>query len=172
MSHDAPPSPGEQQLYVFDKDDEQCGRGPGTPTFRLDVQKTGGHQFKAIQREAAVIPRVLVERMAEGRDEMRIAAGSEDACDLLDHLLRELHVLQNGITLDTREETVRKRQAMSVGGDIDSRHGEKIDVDVAWNPVAGPADIQIPASQGIGGRLSRIKDEGLRRSQQRHCLIL
>ena len=73
----APPAPGQQALDVFDADYEQRGGGTGAPALG-DNFEIPGQQLQPIECEPAIVLGIFVERVAEGRHQMQVAAGSEN----------------------------------------------------------------------------------------------
>ena len=82
-----------------------------SPTLRHDFQ-VSSQFFQAVEREAAVVLRVLVKRVAERCHEVRVPSGHEHSPDLAYHLPRIAHVLQHGVALNPLKHVIAERQAL------------------------------------------------------------
>jgi hypothetical protein len=123
-----------------------------------------GEWAEAVGGIAAVVLGVGVEGVAEGNDQVGVAAGGEDAFDFADDFFGEFGVFEDGVALDALELVVMEGKGFGVGGDVDTGEGEEIEIDVAWGMGAGGANIEIPAAErgaylGFGG----IVPDGCRR---------
>src|ERR1035437_1996958 len=158
MDAAAPPAPGQQALDVFDADHQQGGGGAGAPAFG-DNFEVPGEQLQPVEREAAIVLGIFVERVAEGRHQMQVAAGGEDAAEFASDAAGVAHMFEDGIAFDALADAAGKRQLLRIGGDIDAWHGEEIEIDVAGDGAAGAADVEIPAAEREIGGLARVHDE-------------
>ena len=164
----APPAPGQQALDVFDADHQQRRRGAGAPAFG-DHFEIAGELFQAVEGEAAIVLGIFVERVAEGRHQMQVAAGGEHAAEFAGDADGVAHMFQNRVAFHALEDGVAERQLLRIGGDIDTGHGEEVEIDVAGDGAAGAADVEIPAAQREIDGLARVHDErrgGLQRAAQ------
>jgi hypothetical protein len=79
---------------------------------------------------------------------MQVAAGSEDAAEFGGDTAGVVHMFQDGIALHALEHGAGERQVLGVGNDIDARHGEEVQIEVAGDRAAGAADVEVPAARG------------------------
>lgn len=155
----APGTPGEEEFGEFEDGYEEGGGGAGAPSFGDDFE-VAGEEFEAVEGEAAVVLRILVEGVAEGGDEVGVAAGSEDAGDFGGDGVGIADVFEDGITFDAGEQVGGEGELFGVGGDVHTGDGEEIEVDVTVDTLAGAADVEVPAAEGEILRLVGIEDEG------------
>jgi hypothetical protein len=75
-------------------------------------------------------------------------------------------VLKDRVALDALEEVAGERQVRGVGGDVDSRDGEEIEIHVPGDGLAAASDVQIPSAEREVLRFRWIEDERRRRLQK------
>src|SRR5450759_3521490 len=102
MDAAAPPAPGQQSLDVFDADHQQGSGGAGAPAFG-DNFEVPGEQLQPVEGKAAIVLGVFVERVAEGRHQMQVAAGGEDAAELAGNAAGVADMFQDGIAFHALE---------------------------------------------------------------------
>jgi hypothetical protein len=85
--------------------------------------------------------------VTERRHEMSIASRRQYAADFAHDLPGIANVFQHRITLRALKNVRWERQVFRVGGDIDSRRPDQIEVDIAWDKTAGSADVEVSSAQ-------------------------
>jgi hypothetical protein len=165
MGGGAPPAPGQQELNKLECKNEPGGGGAGAPARGDDFEITG-EQPQTGGRKAAVVLGIAVVGMAEGHDQMGIAAGREHALDFLNDARGIDDVFEHGIAFDARKDVIGKRQRMRIGLHVDAGRREEIEIDVAGDAAARTADIEVPAAEGEVERLPGIGPEGSGRLEQ------
>ena len=98
----------EAYLDVLDADHQQRGGRAGAPAFS-DNFEVPGEQLQTIEREASIVLGIFVERVAEGRHQVQVAAGGEHAAEFAADATGIAHVLQDGVAFHALEDGVGKR---------------------------------------------------------------
>src|SRR5690349_7285536 len=125
MRENSPCTPVGPQLTILEKEHEKSGGGTGSPSFRHYFERAR-HLLETIQGEAAVVPWILVERVAEGRDDVGEPAWRQHSLDLPHYLVRTLYVFQHGVALHALKQTAGKRKLLGIGHHIHARQGKQV----------------------------------------------
>jgi len=121
---------GQQELHEFEGENEPGGGGAGAPAGVYNL-KAAGEQPQTGGREAAVVLGITVVGMAEGHDQVGIAAGREHAFDFADDAVGIDDVFKHGVAFDAHEQGRGKGQRLGVGLHVNAGRREDVQIDVA-----------------------------------------
>jgi hypothetical protein len=163
VSESAPPAAWQQELRVFDRENqESCGRS-GAPPLRDYLETISGEFLQTVERETAIVVRIFVEGMAEWRHEVDVAPRHNYARYFGHDAIRMADVFQHSVALDGGKGCLREGKKFSVGDDIDFGSPEQVEIDISFDASARAANVKIPPAQRKIVRLAGIVNQRERR---------